>query len=369
MPETLPPVLGDEPALRRVFQNLVGNAIKYGAQAAAGSASKRARGRHARSSSPSPIAGIGIAAAEQARIFEPFYRAPDVIAAQIQGAGLGLSLVQRIVEAHGGRITVAAAPRQRQRVHRPAAGCQREQPRPRATRPPPDATASVRYVKRILLVEDEPGLVLTLSDRLDARRLRRRDARRRRERARARRRRSVRPRPARRHAAAARAASTCCRSCGKREHRDAGHHAHRARPGRRQGRRPEARRRRLRHQAVRDDGAARAHRSQAAPRAGRRRIRPRATSSATSASTSARPRSRRTAQPLELSAREFQLLKYFIEHRGATLTREELLNEVWGYNSMPSTRTVDVHVAWLRQKIEPNPRHPQYILTDPRNGV
>jgi len=67
--------------------------------------------------------------------------------------------------------------------------------------------------------------------------------------------------------------------------------------------------------------------------------------------------------PLDLSAREFQLLKYFIEHRGATLTREELLNEVWGYNAMPSTRTVDVHVAWLRQKIEPNSRHPQYILT------
>ena len=67
--------------------------------------------------------------------------------------------------------------------------------------------------------------------------------------------------------------------------------------------------------------------------------------------------------PLELSAREFQLLKYFIEHRGATLTRDELLNEVWGYNAMPSTRTVDVHVAWLRQKIEPNPRHPQFVLT------
>jgi len=68
-------------------------------------------------------------------------------------------------------------------------------------------------------------------------------------------------------------------------------------------------------------------------------------------------------QPLELAAREFQLLRYFIEHRGATLTREELLNEVWGYNSMPSTRTVDVHVAWLRQKLEPVPKHPQYILT------
>ena len=71
----------------------------------------------------------------------------------------------------------------------------------------------------------------------------------------------------------------------------------------------------------------------------------------------------RAGEPLELSAREFQLLKYFIEHRGATLTRDELLNEVWGYNEMPSTRTVDVHVAWLRQKIEPNPRHPQFVLT------
>ncbi len=71
----------------------------------------------------------------------------------------------------------------------------------------------------------------------------------------------------------------------------------------------------------------------------------------------------RAGAPLDLSAREFQLLKYFIDHRGATLTREALLNEVWGYHAMPSTRTVDVHVAWLRQKVEPNPRHPQYILT------
>ena len=68
-------------------------------------------------------------------------------------------------------------------------------------------------------------------------------------------------------------------------------------------------------------------------------------------------------QQLELSAREFKLLKYFVEHRGAALTRDELLNEVWGYNAMPSTRTVDVHVAWLRQKLEDNPRHPQYIHT------
>jgi two-component system alkaline phosphatase synthesis response regulator PhoP len=71
----------------------------------------------------------------------------------------------------------------------------------------------------------------------------------------------------------------------------------------------------------------------------------------------------RDGAAINLSAREYQLLRYFIEHRGATISRDELLNQVWGYNAMPNTRTVDVHVAWLRQKIEPNPKHPQYILT------
>ncbi len=72
---------------------------------------------------------------------------------------------------------------------------------------------------------------------------------------------------------------------------------------------------------------------------------------------------RRAGKVIDLSAREFLLLKYFVEHREATLTRDELLNDVWGYHSMPSTRTVDVHVAWLRQKIEPDVKHPQYIVT------
>jgi two-component system alkaline phosphatase synthesis response regulator PhoP len=71
----------------------------------------------------------------------------------------------------------------------------------------------------------------------------------------------------------------------------------------------------------------------------------------------------RDGEKIELSAKEFQLLRYFIEHREATLSRDELLNEVWGYEAMPTTRTVDVHVAWLRQKLETHPRHPQYILT------
>ncbi|MGH9357970.1 MAG: winged helix-turn-helix domain-containing protein, partial [Terriglobia bacterium] len=59
----------------------------------------------------------------------------------------------------------------------------------------------------------------------------------------------------------------------------------------------------------------------------------------------------------------FQLLRYFIEHRGETISRDELLKNVWGYEAMPNTRTVDVHVAWLRHKLEENPRRPQLILT------
>jgi signal transduction histidine kinase len=122
MPRDLPAVAGDEPALRRVFQNLIGNAIKYGDEG-------RWIGISARVSAGDVLIAIadrgrGIAAAEQSRIFEPFYRAADVVAAQIQGAGLGLSLVHRIVEAHGGRVVVKSAPGEGSEftVHLPAAG-------------------------------------------------------------------------------------------------------------------------------------------------------------------------------------------------------------------------------------------------------
>jgi two-component system alkaline phosphatase synthesis response regulator PhoP len=64
-----------------------------------------------------------------------------------------------------------------------------------------------------------------------------------------------------------------------------------------------------------------------------------------------------------LSAKEFHLLRYFIEHQGATIGRDELLDAVWRYDSTPNTRTVDVHVAALRRKLEPNPRAPDHIIT------
>lgn len=72
---------------------------------------------------------------------------------------------------------------------------------------------------------------------------------------------------------------------------------------------------------------------------------------------------RRRQELVPLSAKEFQLLRFLIDHKGEALSRETLLREVWGYSSAPYTRTVDVHIAWLRQKLEEDPRQPQWIMT------
>jgi len=76
----------------------------------------------------------------------------------------------------------------------------------------------------------------------------------------------------------------------------------------------------------------------------------------------------REGKPVYLSAREFQLLRYFTEHNGITLSRDEILREVWGYEVGTFTRTVDVHVAGLRQKLEKAPKKPELILTVPGIG-
>lgn len=73
-------------------------------------------------------------------------------------------------------------------------------------------------------------------------------------------------------------------------------------------------------------------------------------------------------QPIELSPREFELLKFLVNHRGETVTREQLLDAVWGYEAMMFTRTVDNHIAKLRQKIEADPENPVFILTVHRVG-
>ena len=72
--------------------------------------------------------------------------------------------------------------------------------------------------------------------------------------------------------------------------------------------------------------------------------------------------------PVELSSLEFKLLRYFVEHRGALIARRELLEHVWGYPGVLQTRTVDVHVASLRQKLERHPAKPEHIVTVHRMG-
>jgi len=71
---------------------------------------------------------------------------------------------------------------------------------------------------------------------------------------------------------------------------------------------------------------------------------------------------------MELSPREFKILKYFVEHRGEVVTRDQLLDAVWGYDGMPLTRTVDMHIAKLRQKIEDTSGDPHHIITVHRVG-
>jgi two-component system alkaline phosphatase synthesis response regulator PhoP len=71
----------------------------------------------------------------------------------------------------------------------------------------------------------------------------------------------------------------------------------------------------------------------------------------------------RAGRSVRLSAQEFKLLCHFVRHPDVVFSRDELLDAVWGYQSTPETRTVDVHVSWLRQKLESDPHKPVHIVT------
>jgi len=71
----------------------------------------------------------------------------------------------------------------------------------------------------------------------------------------------------------------------------------------------------------------------------------------------------RGGKPITMTTQEFKLLKYLASSPGRVISREELLNEVWGYQNYPSTRTVDNHILRLRQKLEPDPASPRFLLT------
>jgi two-component system OmpR family response regulator len=68
-------------------------------------------------------------------------------------------------------------------------------------------------------------------------------------------------------------------------------------------------------------------------------------------------------KPLELTPKEFDLLAFLVKNIGQVFKREQLLDKVWGYDYAGDTRTVDVHISWLRQKIEDDPQHPRHLIT------
>jgi DNA-binding response OmpR family regulator len=71
----------------------------------------------------------------------------------------------------------------------------------------------------------------------------------------------------------------------------------------------------------------------------------------------------KAGREIRLTRKEFDLLRYLVEHRGEVITRDRLLDEVWGYDQFPTTRTVDTHILRLRQKFEDDPERPRFILT------
>jgi signal transduction histidine kinase len=112
LPQSLPPVLGDAAALRSVMQNLFMNAVKYGGPDRwVGIKAEQVReGRSERVRITVSDHGPGIPANELPHIFDPFYRGDEALSKQIHGNGLGLSLVKKIVTAHGGHVSVATKP-------------------------------------------------------------------------------------------------------------------------------------------------------------------------------------------------------------------------------------------------------------------
>jgi len=76
-----------------------------------------------------------------------------------------------------------------------------------------------------------------------------------------------------------------------------------------------------------------------------------------------RSETRKAGRPVGMAAKEMQLLRFLVNNRQRVVSREEILQKVWEYNSDVSSRTIDVHIAWLRQKLEDNPQSPKHIET------
>ena len=359
----LPPLRVDREAIARSLLNLVNNAVKY-------SATEKYLGvylyRHNGGVNLEVVDhGIGIPAKEQPKIFEKFYRVGDPLVHNTKGSGLGLSLVRHIVQAHGGEVAVESAPGHGSKfiITLPVQASEVQQGE--ACR---HETARENQSQRRT---DDPGKDSCRGGRTQYGGWASRQFRVRRLRS------DYRERWSRRPSTRARRVS---RPGGPRRH-DASHE----RPGSLQAATRQARFLPIimltaRGQEVdkvvglelgADDYVTKPFsirellaRVKAVLR--RTAVLPKDQDQHSFGDVEVdlrRCRVLRSGKALDVSSKEFELLKYFICHSGETLSRDRLLEEVWGYEHYPTTRTVDTHLVRLRQKLEPNPEQPQYFLT------
>ena len=368
----LPPVNADFTALVQSLQNLITNAVKYGGEnrwLRVSATAVKDKGRTEEVDLAVEDRGIGISKPEIKHIFEPFYRSPAVSESGIHGTGLGLPLARTIVEAMGGRLTAESELGKGSSftIHLPVAeerGLKETQERGRQAGR--RGAGFLFMTERILLVEDEEDLRMTLSDRLKAEGYALETA-------------ADGEEGLRKAVEGAYDLIVLDVMLPKKNGFDV------CRDVRKAGIVTPIVMLTARGQLVdkvlglkigADDYLTKpfevlellarieAHirRGTAQPKGadvlqfGPIRIDLKGTTVF------------RNSKVVPLSAREFRLLRYFAQNPGTTLSREVLLKEVWGYNEDTFTRTVDVHVGSLRQKLEKDPKQPALIITVPGLG-
>ena len=353
-PGSLPAIAGDAPALRRVFQNLITNAAKHGGEGKwIGVSAASVNGRN-----PPMIEvlvtdrGAGIPESEQAEIFKPFVRGTAAKANQVRGSGLGLTMVREIVGLHHGEVSVTSKLGHGATFYR--AACL-------------GTSDSDQMSARILLVEDEVGVALVVSDMLRAE----------------------------------------------------GHQVEVANEGKEGLRRAISSKFDLLILDVMLPGMSGFEICHAARERGfdgailmltaRGQIPDRVQGLKTGAddylvkpfdpdellarvgallrrvnkeqltpvmhiefgdvrADFAKMEFHKAGVPVSLAAKEAELLRFLVNHRGQIVSRESILKNVWEGQQFITERTVDVHVAWLRQKLENNPQSPRHILTSRGEG-
>ena len=353
--DEVPPMRVDREAMARSLLNLVNNALKY-------SQDRKFIGVNLYRDNGSVKLevvdqGIGIPHQEQQKIFEKFYRVGDPLVHNTKGSGLGLSLVRHIVHAHGGEVAVDSTPGQGSKftivlpVKVSLAGPGRER----------HGSGKDHVMTRILIVEDEPNMVAGLRDNFEFEgydvitapdgvagleralneapdlvildvmmpRMSGLDV--------------CKQLKTKRPSVPIIMLTARGQEVDKVVGLELGADDYVTKPFS------------IRELLARVKAVLR--RSKSAPKDQERFSFGEVEVNLKSCQVS------RAGKELDFSSKEFELLKYFLCHPGEALSRDRLLEEVWGYDRFPTTRTVDAHIVRLRQKVEPRPEEPRFILT------